>query len=65
VTRKLAPLGCQELQRRSDGSHWKLFNPNTQCVTSVPDWGNRDLKLGTVRAIIRQLGVDWGDFENA
>jgi mRNA interferase HicA len=36
-----------------------------QNVTSLPDWGSRDLKLGTIRAAVRQLGIDWDAFENA
>ncbi|MEW6608122.1 MAG: type II toxin-antitoxin system HicA family toxin [bacterium] len=65
VTRKFIVLGCYELPRRSGGSHRKWFNPNTQRVTSLPDWGGRDLKLGTIRAAVRQLGIDWYSFENA
>jgi hypothetical protein len=33
--------------------------------TVVPDWGGKDLKHGTVRAIVRQLGIDWKIFEQA
>jgi predicted RNA binding protein YcfA (HicA-like mRNA interferase family) len=63
VTRKLMALGCHELPRRGGGSHRKWFNPLTQQVTSLPDWGSRDLKLGTVRAAIRQLGIEWKAFQ--
>jgi hypothetical protein len=31
----------------------------------VPDWGGRDLKVGTVRGAVRQLGIDWSAFDNA
>lgn len=55
---KLTALGCHELPRHSGGSHHKWYNPATERVTTVPDWGGRDLKLGTVRAVIRQLGLD-------
>jgi hypothetical protein len=27
--------------------------------------GSRDLKLGTVRAAVRQLGIDWQRFQDA
>jgi predicted RNA binding protein YcfA (HicA-like mRNA interferase family) len=64
AARKLTLLGCQELPRRHRGSHRKWFNPATQRVTVVPDWGGRDLKLGTVRSAVRQLGIDWQDFQN-
>jgi predicted RNA binding protein YcfA (HicA-like mRNA interferase family) len=65
VVHKLLALGCQELPRRSGGSHRKWFNPATRQATVVPDWGSRDLKLGTVRAAIRQLGLDWRQFHDA
>jgi mRNA interferase HicA len=65
VARKLQALGCEELPRKSCGSHRKWHNPVTQRTTVVPDWGGRDLKLGTVRAAVRQLGIDWRDFQNS
>lgn len=65
VSRKLAQLGCRELPRRGGGSHRKWFNPSTQMGTVVPDWGGRDLKRGTIRAAVRQLGLAWQDFEQA
>ncbi|MDH3599938.1 MAG: type II toxin-antitoxin system HicA family toxin [Candidatus Tectomicrobia bacterium] len=65
VARKLRRLGCQELPRRSGGSHRKWQNPSTGRATIVPDWGSKDLKLGTLRAAIRQLGIDWQAFENS
>ncbi len=65
VAQKLEILGCQELPPRDGGSHRKWFNPNTEQVTVLPDWGSRDLKLGTLRAAIRQLGIDWDIFKNA
>ena len=65
VARKLKALNCQELPRRGGGSHRKWHNPATRRATVLPDWGAKDLKLGTVRAAVRQLGIDWGVFEQA
>jgi mRNA interferase HicA len=65
VARKLTALGCVELARRSGGSHRKWSNPATGRATVVPDWGAKDLKLGTIRAVVRQLGLDWSDFDSA
>ena len=65
VARKLTNLGCSELPRKSGGSHRKWINPQNQNVTVIPDWGGRDLKLGTVRAAVRQLGIDWQDFQKS
>jgi mRNA interferase HicA len=62
VARKLQALGCVELPRQSGGSHRKWLDPATQKLTVLPDWGSRDLKLGTVRAAVRQLGIDWEKF---
>jgi mRNA interferase HicA len=65
VARKLTTLACQELPRKGGGSHRKWLNPANQQATVVPDWGSRDLKLGTVRSVVRQLGLDWQAFQKA
>jgi mRNA interferase HicA len=65
VARKLKALGCRYIPRKSKGSHRKWHNPATNRSTVIPDWGSRDLKMGTVRAAVRQLGLDWTAFESA
>jgi mRNA interferase HicA len=65
VARKLTALGCRNLPRKGKGSHRKWHNPATNRSTVIPDWGGRDLKLGTVRGAIRQLGIEWSAFEGA
>ncbi len=65
VARRLSVLACRELERRGGGSHRKLFNPNTQRAAVIPNWGSKDLKLGTIRSAVRQLGIDWQDFQDA
>lgn len=65
VARKLRRVECQELSRRSGGSHRKWYNPATGKGTSIPDWGAKDLKVGTLRAAVAQLGIAWKDFEGA
>jgi mRNA interferase HicA len=62
VARKLQSLGCHEIARHGGGSHRKWHNPASGRSTVVPDWSGRDLKLGTLRAAIRQLGLDWDAF---
>lgn len=56
IKRKLRELGCEEIPRQAGGSHRKWHNPITNAITPIPDWGTKDLKIGTVRAIVRQLG---------
>jgi len=65
AAKKLERLGCQELPRRGGGSHRKWFNPATQRATVLPDWGSKDLKLGTLRAAVKQLGLEWEKFEKS
>lgn len=40
-------MGCQEIPRKGGGSHRKWYNPHNNVVVPIPDWGNKDLKLGT------------------
>lgn len=63
VARKLTSLGRVEVPRTGGGSHRKWRDPVEGRSTIVPDWGGRDLKLGTVRSVVRQLGLDWDRFE--
>ena len=65
AARKLAALGCREIPRRGGGSHRKWTNPVTDRSTVLPDHGGQDLKMGTLRAAIRQLGLDWATFQQA
>ena len=62
ATRRLIELGCQEI-RRGSGSHRVWYNPSTEKIASLPDWGSKDLKIGTLRAVVRQLGLDWEEFK--
>ena len=65
AARKLAELGCQEIPRRGGDLHRKWFNPATGRIGPLPDWSNADLKLGTVRAVVRQLGLEWDIFKES
>ncbi|MCY4582270.1 MAG: type II toxin-antitoxin system HicA family toxin [Chloroflexi bacterium] len=64
LTRKLRALGC-EFDRQSRGSHEIWRNPASGSRTTIPNWGGRDLRPGTVRAIVRDLRVDRGAFDRA
>jgi predicted RNA binding protein YcfA (HicA-like mRNA interferase family) len=65
VSRKLGALGCHEIPRTGGGSHRKWFNPANGRSTVLPDWGAKDLKIGTVRAAVRQLSIDWDEFQHS
>lgn len=64
VEKKLRKLGCFEIVRRGGGSHRKWHNPNQKptVVVAVPDWGSKDLKTGTLRSIVKDLGFEWEEF---
>ena len=61
LAKRLKKLGCIE-DRQGKGSHQLWYNPATQKVAPIPDWGGKDLSPGTVRAIIRELGISRKDF---
>jgi predicted RNA binding protein YcfA (HicA-like mRNA interferase family) len=63
LTKKLQAIGCHEIPRRGGGSHRKWVNPVTGKGTVIPDWGSKDLKQGTIRGILRQLGINIEDFK--
>ena len=63
LRKKLRALGCQEIPRRGGGSHRKWINRATGRGSVIPDWGNKDLKQGTIRGMLKQLGIDQNDFE--
>jgi len=61
--KRLKALGCQEIKRKGKGSHRKWINPASGKGTVIPDWGGKDLKEGTLKAILKQLEIDmekWG-----
>lgn len=61
LAERLRELNCVEL-REGKGSHRVWHNPATGLIASVPDWGSKDLAPGTVRAVIRELGVSRKEF---
>ena len=64
IIKKLRKMGCTEIPRKGGGSHRKWYNPEKNKIAPIPDWGNKDLKIGTLRKIVRQLELDWDEFKN-
>ena len=65
AARKLARLGCREIPRSGGWRSPEMAQSRNQCSTVLPDHGGKDLKFGTLRAAVRQLGLDWTAFEQA
>ena len=64
LTRKLRRLGCI-FDRQGRGDHEIWINTTKRTRTTIPNWRGRDLKPGTVRAIIRDLGILKDEFDRA
>ncbi len=60
VARKLKVYGF-EFDRHAAGSHEIWFNSRTNHYTTIPNHAG-DLPEGTLRAILRQAGVEPDDF---
>ena len=67
IDKKLRKLGCVEIKRKGGGSHRKWYNPDQSPITvvAVPDWGSKDLKNGTIRGVVKDIGLEWEDFVGA
>lgn len=63
ITKKLRHLGFV-LDRTARGSHEIWLNPETRNRTTIPNHPG-DLPEGTVRAIVKQAGIDVEQFLNA
>jgi predicted RNA binding protein YcfA (HicA-like mRNA interferase family) len=60
IVRKLKVLGFQ-FDRQAAGGHEIWFNPSTNRYTTVPNHPG-DMPEGTLRAILKQAGIDSDDF---
>jgi predicted RNA binding protein YcfA (HicA-like mRNA interferase family) len=56
LTKRLRNLKC-EFVRNGAGSHRIWWNPANDTYTTIPDWGGQDLKPGTLRRILADLGL--------
>lgn len=61
LSKRLRRLGCRQL-RAAKGSHTMWHNPRTDKHTVIPNWGSKDLKPGTVRGILNDLGISRKEF---
>ena len=64
LVRRLKSLGCEEVFPRTRGSHRQWHNTHTRKSATIPDHGSKDLKKGTIRGIVRRLGIKWHEFNN-
>jgi mRNA interferase HicA len=49
--------------RYAKGSHEIWINSKTNARTTIPNWGNKDLKPGTIAQILRDLDIKKEDFD--
>lgn len=60
LRRKLRRLGCEPL-RQAGGSHEIWWRPGTELRTVVPNHAAREIPTGTLRSILRDLGLTLDD----
>ncbi len=60
VIKRLKRFGF-EFRRQAAGSHEIWFNPQTRKFTTIPNHSG-DMPEGTLRAILRQAGVEPDEF---
>jgi len=53
-----ASIGLRVFLRQASGSHEVWWNPSNEQFTVIFRHGGRDLPAGTLRMILRQLGID-------
>jgi predicted RNA binding protein YcfA (HicA-like mRNA interferase family) len=63
VVRRLKRLGM--VQDHGSGGHIIMRDPTTERMTVVPQHGSRDIKKGTLNAILKQLSISKEDFATA
>ena len=64
LVKKLRRLGC-EFVRPAAGSHEIWWRPANQRFTTIPHHANRDLPTGTLKAIVKDLGISRAEFDEA
>ena len=62
VIKRLKKIGFQ-FKRQAAGSHEIWYNPNTGRYTTIPNHPG-DIPEGTLKAILKQAGVNVDDFLN-
>ncbi|HMS09975.1 MAG TPA: type II toxin-antitoxin system HicA family toxin [Pyrinomonadaceae bacterium] len=63
IVRILKAFGF-EFHRQAAGSHEIWFNPETGLYTTIPNHSG-DMPEGTLRAILKQAGIEPDDFLNS
>ena len=63
IIKKLKVLGF-EFDRQAAGSHEIWYNKEADCYTTIPNHPG-DMPEGTLRAVLREAGVEPDDFLNA
>lgn len=64
LTKRLRRLGIV-LQRQAQGSHEVWYDPTTDKSTIIHRHAGREIKSGTLRAILRDLGITLDDLYRA
>lgn len=65
LTRRLKKrYKCQEIKAKLSKSHRLWKNLENDKSSEIPYHGSREIPRGTLRSFIKNLGIDWKDFNN-
>ena len=69
LQKRLKSFACVEIKRhkqtgKTKGSHRLWQNLDNEKCGEIPYHGSDEIRPGTLRQIIKKLGIDWSDFNN-
>lgn len=64
LTRRLSNLGCT-FRRTAKGSHEIWWRSERKRYTTIPRHGNKDIKTGTLKKILRDLEIGADEWEQS
>ncbi|MBV7327383.1 type II toxin-antitoxin system HicA family toxin [Chloroflexi bacterium TSY] len=62
LRRKLRKLVCEPL-RQAGGSHEIWWRPDSEFRTVIPNYPSKEIPKGTLRAILKDLGLTMKDLQ--
>jgi len=62
LTRKLRKLGCK-FRRKAKGGHEIWWHPGRKLYTTIPRHGRKDITIGTLNKILKDLGFKIEDLK--
>jgi predicted RNA binding protein YcfA (HicA-like mRNA interferase family) len=62
LKKRLKEFGCVEIKRKTGNSHRLWQNLENKKCGEIPFHGSKEIRMGTLRNFIKQLGLNWQEF---